>query len=173
MRALEDAVKRSSYGRSHFPVRDECAPVCFTKLAGHQQNSFDERAVRRVLDSTILCEISAYRAIIGAMLKRSGATRWILFAILLSTALEIRECDLSATVIPRAAGLDLSSGTSSTHDSADCCARPGACTCCLPLLVMGAAPVICLAGDTGAVALIAISEPPGPQRPRIDHPPRI
>ncbi len=107
------------------------------------------------------------------MLKRWGFTRWIVVAILMSTALEIRECDLSAAVIPRAGGLDLSSGSSSPDESADCCASPGACTCCLPLLVMGAAPEIGLAGDTDAVALIAISEPPGPDRPRIDHPPRI
>ena len=119
----------------------------------------------------MLCEISDCHAIIGIMLKRWGIPQWVVFAILMSTALEIRECDLSATVIPSAGRLDLWGGSSSPDD-ADCCACPGSCTCCLPLLVMGAAPEIGLAGGTGGVALIAISEPPGPERRRIDHPPR-
>jgi hypothetical protein len=98
---------------------------------------------------------------------------WIVLAILFATAVEIYDCDFCAVVLPAAGGGSrLLSGTPS-RDPDDCCSRPGACTCCSPVLMGASAPAIRVDGAATGVVSTPSSYLPSPERPRIDHPPKV
>jgi hypothetical protein len=97
------------------------------------------------------------------------------FTVLIVTALEIHECDLTAVSFQGAmgSGSGLWNGTPSPDDSGDCCCRSGACTCCSAVLIVKIAPAISLNAAPPGVALLDLSRLSSSERPRIDHPPRI